>query len=240
MLSSCTSESSFTAVFRRVRLKIAYADISSNDTQEIDIEYLSKNASIVHQIIQTADAAAKGFDASSTPDSKEWSSVFELAQDYHEYRFDWLPDRVEYYLDGLLTFTLTEEVPNSPGHLMLSHWSNGNAGWSMGPPEEDAVLTVSYVKAYYNTTRSSAKKCNSVTAPGAVCSIPSQLEPPDGYTPFFTISNDAPPSQSSSPSSLPSSGVTNTGTPSPGQANWWVRSVVALGVLGPLIARVLS
>lgn len=176
----------------------------SDDTQEIDTEVLSKNQSIVHQIIQTPDAEANGFNAAGTPDSKQWNSVYSLPQDYHEYRFDWLPDRVQFYLDGMLTFILTDDIPDSPGHLLLSHWSNGNMGWSMGPPEEDAVMAVSYIKAYFNTTGS-----RNATKPAckAVCVVPEQMNPPDpsnGETPFFTLPSgsgtaDAPVSSVSSP-----------------------------------------
>jgi len=189
-------------------------DRCSNDTQEIDTEYLSKNQSIVHQIIQTPEAAEKGFDASGTPDSKQWNSVYSLPRDYHEYRFDWLPDRVEFFLDGMLTFIMTEGIPNSPGHLLLSHWSNGNMGWSMGPPEEDAVLTISYVKAYFNTTSSNGATPG---CPGDVCLIPDQVSPPDpssGQTPFFTLPNgtaDAPVSSvSSTPPGTTSSAAAGT------------------------------
>lgn len=48
-------------------------------------------------------------------------------------------------MDGL-------QIPDSAGHLILQHWSNGNAKWSGGPPQEDATILVSYVKAYFNSS----------------------------------------------------------------------------------------
>lgn len=43
-------------------------------------------------------------------------------------------------------------MPSAGGHLILQHWSNGNQWWSGGPPTEDATVTVSYVKAYFNSS----------------------------------------------------------------------------------------
>lgn len=79
-------------------------------------------------------------------------------------------------------------VPTTPGHLLLSHWSNGNPGWSHGPPAVDAVTTVSYVKAYFNSSlvqrqQDFALRCKDPAASGAVCAIP------DHNTTFF-FSND--------------------------------------------------
>nr|OQO21013.1 hypothetical protein B0A51_12877 [Rachicladosporium sp. CCFEE 5018] len=166
-----------------------------NDTQEIDVEYLSKNASIVNTILQSGAAAAHGFDAAGTSTYQKYNAGLALSDEYHEYRYDWLPDRVNFYLDGVKISTYTENVPDAPGHLLLSHWSNGNVGWSMGPPAEDAVLTVSYVKAYFNVTGSKEiPKCDSAPT---VCQIPEQSGPPalDGKPTFFL---NPPPSQANS------------------------------------------
>jgi hypothetical protein len=45
-----------------------------------------------------------------------------------------------------------EHVPTVGGHIILQHWSNGNSKWSGGPPTSDALLAVSYVKAYFNSS----------------------------------------------------------------------------------------
>lgn len=72
--------------------------------------------------------------------------------------------------------SLYYSYPLAPGHLNINHWSNGNSKWSQGPPAVNAVLTVKYVKAYFNT--SDAEKiqqfeegCNQKEAPAA-CVIP--------------------------------------------------------------------
>ena len=211
--------------------------VPSNDTQEIDMEYLSKNASIVHQIIQTTEAATKGFDASSTPDSYQWHSAFNLPQDYHEYRFDWMPDRLEFFLDGMLTFIMREDIPTSPGHLLLSHWSNGNMGWSMGPPERDAKLTISYVKAYFNTTKSrlSRSECTDYQVSGAVCLVPERTSPPytdSGYPDFLTIPYGSVRAATPTSSSQPNSTVLESMQGAPIRRSIWATcAFVAVGVV---------
>ena len=103
---------------------------------------------------------------------------------YHEYRFDWSPGKVSFYADGAWLKDMTEAVPTSPGHITFSHWSNGNADWSGGPPSVDAVMTVSYMKAYFNSSASSrqqaySRRCTNPAATNATCVIPVQTVAPD-------------------------------------------------------------
>ena len=80
--------------------------------------------------------------------------------------------------------------------------SNGNRFWSQGPPLQDAHITVSYVKAYFNSTNATrvseytsvCPSSNVLTSP-EMCEIPNQDTPPNplgrhgnttGHTFFFT------------------------------------------------------
>lgn len=78
---------------------------------------------------------------------------------------DWTPDNVTFFIDAQPFLTLSSStmgasyIPNPPpsspgsgGYIVLNHWSNGNAGWSRGPPAKEAIMTVSYVKAYFNSS----------------------------------------------------------------------------------------
>lgn len=80
-----------------------------------------------------------------------------------------------------------------PGHLVLTQWSNGNPLWSYGPPIEKAVISVSYVKAYFNSSNPArqqhlSSRCRNPTATGATCSIPDQNTPPDPATVVGNVS----------------------------------------------------
>lgn len=173
-----------------------------NDTQEIDIEFLSaqfdkENGLFpVNFVLQSKEAAAAGYDAANTTGLRRVNLPFDPSTDFHEYRFDFLPDKVFFYADGnLLAEATGSGVPTTPGHLLLSHWSNGNPGWSHGPPKVDAVTTVSYLKAYFNSSleqrrRDFASRCKDPTKSGAVCAIPD-----NNATFFFSAVNNLTPNQ---------------------------------------------
>ncbi|KAI0166560.1 glycoside hydrolase, family 16 [Xylariaceae sp. FL1272] len=169
-----------------------------NDTQEIDIEFLSSQYSKsdqtfpVNLVLQSRDSASAGYNAANTTSFRCVNLPFDPTTDFHEYRFDFLADRVTFYADGNFLTELTGDgVPVSSGHLLISHWSNGNAGWSEGPPAQDAVTTVSYVKAYFNSSLEQRNsdfedRCKDRAEKGAVCNIPN-------YAPTFFFSDGAGP-----------------------------------------------
>ncbi|KAI0393977.1 glycoside hydrolase family 16 protein [Xylariaceae sp. FL0594] len=173
-----------------------------NDTQEIDIEFLSaefdtaNNTFPVNLVLQSKESAAAGFDASNTTGLRRVNLPFNPSSDFHEYRFDFLQDRVLFYADAELLAEMTGDgVPTSAGHILLSHWSNGNPGWSRGPPKSDAVTTVSYVKAYFNSSLAQRQqdfvtRCKTPAAKGAVCAIPDR-----NATFFFSHGNNLTPNQ---------------------------------------------
>lgn len=130
-----------------------------NDTQEIDIEFLSREFDYdkgiypVNLVVQSKQSLEAGYDASKTGTYKRVHLDFDPTDTFHEYRFDYLPGQVLFYADSKLLAQMEgDDMPSAGGHLILQHWSNGNPLWSGGPPTEDAVVTVSYVKAYFNSS----------------------------------------------------------------------------------------
>jgi len=168
-----------------------------NNTQEIDMEFLSRefNSSTsgpVNLVLQSPAAAEAGDNAANTPTFVVFPLPFAPDAEFHEYRFDWSPGYVTFFADGTVLSTMTQAVPTAPGHISLIHWSNGNTGWSGGPPETDAVLTVQYVKSYFNSSSITRQedwgnRCTNITAPNATCAVPELTSPPDSNssTPFF-------------------------------------------------------
>lgn len=122
-----------------------------------------------------------GYDASKTGTFVKKNLAFDPTEGVHEYRFDFERNSVSFYADGQLLVTMNGTgVPATSGHLLLSHWSNGNPKWSHGPPAHDARTVVTYVKAYYNSTdeeraHGDQEKCTAkrqTSQNGAVCNIP--------------------------------------------------------------------
>jgi hypothetical protein len=148
------------------------------------MEFLSKefdpsnNIFPVNLVLQSREAAENGYDAQKTGNFLKVQLPFNPTLNFHEYRIDFLPGRVRFYADSkLLAHMDGPAVPSHPGHLVLSHWSNGNPNWSGGPPPRDAATTVSFVKAYFNSSleerqRDWRARCIDEQAPGAVCGIP--------------------------------------------------------------------
>jgi beta-glucanase (GH16 family) len=68
-----------------------------------------------------------GYDASKTNMHQQIDLDFDPTADFHEYRIDYVSDRVMFYVDRRpLAKMQGKKVPLTGGHLILQHWSNGN------------------------------------------------------------------------------------------------------------------
>lgn len=158
-----------------------------NDTQSINVELLShqyRNYTLdksapsapMNFVLHTPETEAAG---EQTPNSSTYAVPvlpLDLSGSFHEYRFDWMPDRVSFFVDGTWIWDLndTQGVPSTPSPLLLNHWSNGSPGWTLGPPVEDAVSTVAYVRAYFNSSDNQhvqASATNCASAPKGASSM---------------------------------------------------------------------
>ncbi|CAK1362455.1 hypothetical protein CB0940_02303 [Cercospora beticola] len=183
-----------------------------NDSTEIDMEFLSRqtssftststnenrnnssSSSSVNLVIQSPQSAKQGY--ASGPDFILKSLPFDPTMGFNEFRFDWFPSHVEFFANSVLLQRMEANVPRGqPGALHVSHWSNGNEGWSGGPPERDAVLMVGYVKAYFNSSSGEEgwrERCEKADeGEREVCKVEDQVVPPDpgagnGETVFLT------------------------------------------------------
>ena len=154
------------------------------------MEFLSQqfNASShpVNLVLQSEASVAAGFNAANSDAFQVHQLPFDPSDGFHEYRFDWFPTHVDFYADGVLLKTMTGDgVPSSAGHMTLSQWSNGDPKWSGGPPATDAIMTVEYVKAYFNSSDKSrqsdfAGRCKDINAPKALCEVPEVTTAPQG------------------------------------------------------------
>ncbi|PQE33558.1 glycoside hydrolase family 16 protein [Rutstroemia sp. NJR-2017a WRK4] len=166
-----------------------------NDSQEIDMEFLSSqfnrenNTFPVNLVLQSVQSVHAGYNAANTGNYVVANLPFDPTTGYHEYRFDFIPNNVIFYADGqVLAKMNSSAVPTSPGHMILTQWSNGNPQWSSGPPTEDTSISVSYVKAYFNSSdpmRASAfnKRCKDPHAANAICAVPDQTAAPNPNDP---------------------------------------------------------
>ncbi|KAF2218312.1 concanavalin A-like lectin/glucanase domain-containing protein, partial [Elsinoe ampelina] len=114
-----------------------------NDTQETDIEILTSDLS---KIWYTNQALTTKTEAKSVDDVAPAT----MATEFHEYRIDWLKDRVRFYIDGEYRNELTVNVPYLASGWIWNNWANGNPLWSGGPPEALNDLRIKSITAYWN------------------------------------------------------------------------------------------
>lgn len=132
-----------------------------DDTQEIDIEYLSDPSSLSNDPNKPWSIPIQYTNQAVVPGTKPTYSYGPPPWDVtavHEYRIDWVPGRTLFYLDGVLQKEYTTNVPTQPGFWIWNHWTNGDQGWSVGPPQEDAIFKILNIEMYYNRT-STAGQC---------------------------------------------------------------------------------
>lgn len=83
-------------------------------------------------------------------------SYFQLAEvisdRLHEFRFDWLPGRIDFFIDNHWVWSSTNGVPDTAGALEYSIWSNFDKRLGEVHQDQQAVFTIAYSKAYFNTT----------------------------------------------------------------------------------------
>ncbi|MGM0442859.1 MAG: glycoside hydrolase family 16 protein [Fibrobacterota bacterium] len=104
---------------------------------EIDMEYLTEDLS---QIQLTLHHDGYGVDHQIVPVD------FDPAAEFHEYRFDWYPDSVSYYIDGTHIGTLTDSVPDDSCSIMLNYWSNNDPHWGGPMPDTISHMYVDYME----------------------------------------------------------------------------------------------
>lgn len=79
---------------------------------------------------------------------------------FTEYRVDWTPKEINYFIDGVLYRTMTKEqdrkLPSVPGALYFTHWSTGNYFSSQGPPPNETVANVGWVRLFFNSSTMTA------------------------------------------------------------------------------------
>ncbi len=87
-----------------------------SDNQEADIEVITGGqCKGIHYTNQKATLTAN-------PTTVNFTSPADLTSEFHEYRLDWLPDRTDFYLDGVKQASFTENVPNMAGAWLWNNW----------------------------------------------------------------------------------------------------------------------
>ncbi|MEN7548110.1 family 16 glycosylhydrolase [Rapidithrix thailandica] len=86
--------------------------------QEIDIEFLGKNPSLVQFTIHHYTAPGK---------KEEYAHVhdlgFDSTEDFHEYSIEWRPEEISWWVDRQKVYTETRMVPRDSLQIRVNHWA---------------------------------------------------------------------------------------------------------------------
>ena len=90
---------------------------------EIDIEFLGDDTTRVQFNYYTNGKGGHEF---------YYNLGFDASEDFHEYGFDWQPDSITWYVDGLAVHQATVEIPSTSGHIMMNLWNvaDSHANWA--------------------------------------------------------------------------------------------------------------
>ncbi len=130
-----------------------WADASLEENwNEIDIEYLGKNAGAVQFNVIHWNAAKV-----RTAHEKLWEVNFAPGDTFHVYAIEWLPTEVNFYIDEQLVHTQTDQVAEFltlDSRLMMNAWVVENTpdlvAWAGAVDESalPAVSTYDWVRVY--------------------------------------------------------------------------------------------
>ena len=90
---------------------------------EIDIEFLGDDTTRVQFNYYTHGVGGHEY---------IYDLGFDAAEDLHEYGFDWQEGSITFYVDGRSVYRATENIPTSPGQIMMNLWcvDDSHAGWA--------------------------------------------------------------------------------------------------------------
>lgn len=78
---------------------------------EIDIEFLGKDTTKVQFNYFTNGVGGHEY---------LYSLGFDASEGFHQYGFLWLPDSITWYVDGNAVYTATDNIPSTPGKIMMN------------------------------------------------------------------------------------------------------------------------
>lgn len=128
---------------------------TTSDLHEIDVEYLTRDIRNIHFTLHHITTSV---------DYAELPVSFDPTADFHEYRFDWYPAKVVYFIDGKAVDTLTKKVPDAACSIMLNFWSANIADWGGPAPAKEAWMYVDYMRYYSDIPTSTTTERFSKTA----------------------------------------------------------------------------
>jgi beta-glucanase (GH16 family) len=113
---------------------------------EIDFEFITARP---HSVLLTTWGEAignEGKEQTSTHNSFLWEDPSFDIREWHVYRFDWYPDRVDFYIDGIKRWVSTIAVPQRPMQITLHIYTIDTWEEVQFPPKGEALQMTDWVE----------------------------------------------------------------------------------------------
>ncbi len=93
----------------------------NNPWDEVDIEFLGKDTTKIQFNYYCNGGGGHEY---------IYDLGFDASEDFHTYGFEWREDSITWYVDGIAVYTATEDIPATPGKIMMNVWPGiGVDGW---------------------------------------------------------------------------------------------------------------
>ncbi len=113
---------------------------------EIDFEFITARP---HSVLLTTWAEATGSEGNEqtpTHNSFLWGDPSFDIREWHVYRFDWYPDRVEFYIDGVKRWISRIAVPQRPMQISLHIYTIDTWEEVQFPPKGEVLQMTDWVE----------------------------------------------------------------------------------------------
>ncbi|AUG58471.1 hypothetical protein B9R14_05900 [Acetivibrio saccincola] len=114
-----------------------------NPWDEIDIEFLGKD---------TTKVQFNWWKNGQGNNEYYYDLGFDASQSFNTYGFDWKPNSIDFYVNGVKVYTGTRNIPQTPGKIMMNLWPGIGVDDWLEPFNGRTPLTAEYeyVKYYPN------------------------------------------------------------------------------------------
>jgi beta-glucanase (GH16 family) len=99
----------------------------NNSQTEIDFEFSGDDAGNVY-LVNWLNTSPQS-DPTDTEETYTRFSLPTVSTDFHDYKFVWQPGLIDFYVDGHLADSHTDNVPSAPAYFMINHWGTDGPFW---------------------------------------------------------------------------------------------------------------